>query len=57
MLQVMRDLRVSEARRDMMAKAVAPYRHPTLQTVAHKHMNADGSPIIPTVNPNRTLAA
>ena len=56
MLAVMRDHTASEARRDMMAKAVAPYRHPTLQAIAHKHMNADGSPIVPTVNPNRTLA-
>jgi hypothetical protein len=34
----------------MMAKAAAPYRHPQLAAVAHRHMNADGSPIVPTVN-------
>jgi hypothetical protein len=50
MLQVMRDCTASEARRDMMAKAAAPYRHPQLQAVAPKHMNPDGTPITPTVN-------
>ena len=50
MLQVMRDPTASEARRDMMAKAAAPYRHPQLQAVAHKHLNADGTPIAPVVN-------
>ena len=50
MLQVMRDPSASEARRDMMAKAAAPYRHPQLQAVAHKHLNADGTPIGPRVN-------
>jgi hypothetical protein len=50
MLAVMRDPTASEARRDMMAKAAAPYRHPQLQAVAHKHLNADGSPIAPVVN-------
>jgi hypothetical protein len=42
MLAVMRDPTASEARRDMMAKAAALYRHPQLQAVAHKHLNADG---------------
>ena len=50
MLAVMRDPTASEARRDMMAKAAAPYRHPQLVAVAHRHTNADGSPIVPTVN-------
>jgi hypothetical protein len=50
MLAVMRDPTASEARRDMMAKAAAPYRHPQLQAVAHKHLNADGSLIAPVVN-------
>ena len=57
MLAVMRDPTASDARRDMMAKAAAPYRHPQLAAVAHRQTNADGSPIVPTVNPNRTLAA
>jgi hypothetical protein len=50
MLRIMRDPTVEPARRDAMAKACAPYRHPQLQAVAHKHLNADGSPIVPTVN-------
>jgi hypothetical protein len=50
MLAVMRDPTASEARRDMMAKAAAPYRHPQLAAVAHRHTNADGSPILPTIN-------
>jgi hypothetical protein len=49
MLAVMRDPTASEARRDMMAKAAAPYRHPQLAAAAHRHTNADGSPIVPTV--------
>ena len=41
MLEVMRDPTADQTRRDMMAKAAAPYRHPQLQAVAHKHLNAD----------------
>ena len=48
MLEVMRDP-TDQARRDMMAKAAAPYRHPQLQAVAHKYLNADGTPIAPRV--------
>jgi hypothetical protein len=40
-----RDPSVEPARRDAMAKARG---HPQLQAVAHKHMNADGTPIAPT---------
>jgi hypothetical protein len=36
-------------RRDAMAKAAAPYIHPTLAAVAHRHLDADGKPIAPTV--------
>jgi len=50
MLAVMRDPMASEARRDTMAKAAAPYRHPQLAAVAHRYTNADGSPIPPTVH-------
>ena len=50
MLRIMRDPTVEPARRDVMARAAAPYRHPQLQAVAHKHMNADGTPIAPTIN-------
>jgi hypothetical protein len=51
MLEVMRDPTADQTRRDMMAmaKAAAPYRHPQLQAIAHKHLNADGSLIGPTV--------
>ena len=49
MLRIMNDPTVEPARRDAMAKAAAPYRHPQLQAVAHKHMNDDGTPIVPTV--------
>jgi len=34
----------------MMAKAAAPYRHPQLAAVAHRHTNADGSLILPIIN-------
>ena len=50
MLQVMRDPTASEARRDMMAKAAAPYRHPQLQAIAVRNLGADGKPIAPVVN-------
>jgi hypothetical protein len=30
-----------------MAKAAAPYQHRQLHAVAHKYLNADGSPIAP----------
>ena len=33
-----------------MAKAAAPYIHPTLAAVPHKHLDAEGKPIAPTVN-------
>jgi hypothetical protein len=46
----MRDPAADQTRRDMMAKAAAPYRHPQLQAVAHKYFNADGSPIGPVVS-------
>jgi hypothetical protein len=50
MLRVMRDPATEPHRRDAMAKAAAPYCHPQLQAVAHKHMNADGTPVGPTIN-------
>jgi hypothetical protein len=49
MMRIMRDPTTEPHRRDAMAKAAAPYVHPTLAAVAHKHMNADGTPIAPTV--------
>ena len=50
MLAVMRDPTASEARRDMMAKAAAAYRHPQLQAVAVRNLGSDGKPIAPVVN-------
>jgi hypothetical protein len=32
-----------------MAKAAAPYLHPQLSAIAHRHASADGSPIGPTI--------
>jgi hypothetical protein len=49
MLRVMRDPTVEPHRRDAMAKAAAPYVHPTLAAVAHKHLDAKGHPIAPVV--------
>ena len=49
MLRVMRDETAEPTRRDAMARASAPYVHPTLAAVAHRHVNADGTPIAPTV--------
>jgi hypothetical protein len=37
MLRVMRDETVNHARRDAMAKAVAPYCHPQLQSISANH--------------------
>jgi hypothetical protein len=50
MLRVMRDPTVEPHRRDAMAKAAAPYLHPQLAAIHHRHANADGSPIAPTVS-------
>jgi hypothetical protein len=49
MLEVMRDPTADQTRRDMMAKAAAPYRHPQLQAVAHKYLDATGKPIAPQI--------
>jgi hypothetical protein len=49
MLKIMRDPSVEPARRDAMVKAAAPYRHPQLQAVAHKHFDDKGRPITPTI--------
>jgi hypothetical protein len=50
MLRVMRDPTVEPHRRDAMAKAAAPYIHPTLAAVAHKHLDSSGNPIAPVIN-------
>ena len=49
MLRVMRDPAAEPHRRDAMAKAAAPYIHPTLSAVAHKHLDAKGHPIAPVI--------
>ena len=50
MLKIMRHPSVEPARRDAMAKAAAPYRHPQLQAVAHKLVDDKGHPLAPVVN-------
>jgi hypothetical protein len=50
MLKIMRDPSVEPARRDAMAKAAAPYRHPQLQAVAHKLVDSAGNPLAPVIN-------
>ena len=49
MMRIMRDPTTEPHRRDAMAKAAAPYVHPTLAAVAHKHLDAQGRPMAPTV--------
>ena len=49
MLRVMRDETAEPIRRDAMAKAAAPYVHPTLAAVAHKHLDAQGRPMAPVI--------
>jgi hypothetical protein len=50
MLRVMRDETAEPIRRDAMAKAAAPYVHPTLAAVAHKHLDALGNAIAPVIS-------
>jgi hypothetical protein len=42
MLRIMRDPKADPGRRDVMARAAAPYCHPQLQAVAHRLLHADG---------------
>jgi len=49
MMRIMRDPTTEPHRRDAMAKAAAPYVHPTLAAVAHKHLDAQGQPMAPVV--------
>ena len=49
MMRIMRDPTTEPHRRDAMAKAAAPYVHPTLAAVAHRHLDAKGHPIAPVV--------
>ena len=50
MMRVMRDPTTEPHRRDAMAKAAAPYVHPTLAAVAHRHLDAQGRPTTPVVH-------
>jgi hypothetical protein len=50
MLRTMRDPTTEPHRRDAMAKAAAPYVHPTLAAVAHKHLDAQGNAIAPVIS-------
>src|SRR5215217_4889673 len=45
MIRVMRDPATERHRADAMARAAAPYVHPQLAAIHHRHANADGSPI------------
>jgi hypothetical protein len=60
MLAVMRDPNAEPHRRDAMAKAAAPYLHPQLAAIHHRHANADGTPIAPvihlTINPPAAIS-
>ena len=49
MMRIMRDPTTEPHRRDAMAKAAAPYVHPTLAAVAHKHLDAQGRPMAPVI--------
>ena len=49
MMRIMRDPTTEPHRRDAMAKAAAPYVHPTVAAVAHKHLDAQGRPMAPVV--------
>ena len=50
MIRIMRDPTTEPHRRDAMAKAAAPYVHPTLAAVAHKHLDAQGNAIAPVIS-------
>ena len=49
MLRIMRNPEADPARRDAMARAVAPYVHAQLQAVAHQHLDDKGRPIVPRI--------
>ena len=50
MLRVMNDPATEPHRRDAMAKAAAPYLHPQLAAIHHRHTNVDGTPTRPVIN-------
>src|SRR6516225_167557 len=47
MLRAMRSTKLTYEQRMAAAKAAAPFCHPYLQAIAHKHMDVDGNPIAP----------
>jgi hypothetical protein len=49
MLRTMRDPQTEPSRRDMMARAAAPYMHAALQATAVQHLDAQGNPIGPRI--------
>ena len=49
MIRLMRDEAVEPARRDAMAVAAATFIHPKLAAIAHRDVNADGSPVRPVI--------
>jgi hypothetical protein len=50
MLRAMRSTALSYEQRFAASRAAAPYYHPQLQAIAHKHMDLDGNPIAPVIN-------
>jgi hypothetical protein len=50
MIRVLNDPTIEPHRRDAMAKAAAPYLHPQLAAIHHRHANADGTPIAPVIH-------
>jgi hypothetical protein len=50
MLRCMRDPALDLNFRAAMAKAAAPYCHPQLQAIAHRMLDASGTPLMPTIN-------
>src|SRR5436309_13858666 len=50
MIRIMRNPTTEPHRADAMARAAAPYLHPQLAAIHHRHANADDSPIAPTIN-------
>jgi hypothetical protein len=49
LLRRMRDPAFSPTERFLAARAAAPFCHPALQAVAHRHLDASGRPLAPKV--------
>ena len=50
LLRKMRNPAEAPADRFLAARAAAPYCHPQLQAVAHKHLDAHGNALAPVIN-------